>query len=213
MIGSSLYADKAQKQKDQIEAVLNNDVVGNDVSGDGRSENGLVHVFSEEPADSRSRELARYVRDTARSYVPSFKADLVFRSDRFSRGGDHTPFATDGFAAVRFTTPAENLGVQHTADDTFDKTSPAYTANVARVNAAAAGEPCASAAPAGCGARTPDRREQRAQSSQPRARQIKVRRCAALERSASRGGSRRIRGRHRARLHLRSGSTKSSLAR
>ena len=136
LIGSSLYADKAQKQKDQIEAVLNNDVVGNDVSGDGRSENRLVHVFSEEPADSRSRELARYVRDTARSYVPSFNADLVFRSDRFSRGGDHTPFATDGFAAVRFTTPAENLGVQHTAEDTLDKTSPGYTANVARVNAA-----------------------------------------------------------------------------
>jgi hypothetical protein len=137
LIGSSLYADKAQKQKDQIEAVFNNDVVGNDVSGDGRAENGLVRVFSDEPADSRSRELARYVRDTARSYVPSFKADLIFRSDRFSRGGDHTPFSTDGFAAVRFTTPAENLGVQHTANDTFDQTSPAYTANVARVNAAA----------------------------------------------------------------------------
>ncbi len=137
LIGSSLYADKAQKQKDQIEAVLNNDIVGNDVSGNGRSENGLVHVFSDEPADSLSRELARYVRDMAMSYVPSFKADLVFRADRFSRGGDHTPFSTDGFAAVRFTTPAENLGVQHTADDTLDKTSPSYTANVARVNAAA----------------------------------------------------------------------------
>lgn len=137
LIGSSLYADKARKQKDQIEAVLNNDIVGNDVAGDGRSENGLVRVFSDEPADSRSRELARYIRDMARNYVPSFKADLVFRSDRFSRGGDHTPFAADGFAAVRFTTPAENLGVQHTAEDTFDKTSPAYTANVARVNAAA----------------------------------------------------------------------------
>ena len=136
LIGSSLYAAKAQKQNDRIEAVLNNDIVGNDVSGDGRSENRLVRVFSDEPADSLSRELARYVRDAAGSYVPSFKADLVFRSDRFSRGGDHTPFAADGFAAVRFTTPAENLGVQHTADDTLDKTSPAYTANVARVNAA-----------------------------------------------------------------------------
>lgn len=137
LVGSSLYADKAQKRKDQIEAVLNNDIVGNDVAGNGRSENGLVHVFSDEPADSLSRELARYVRDMALSYVPSFKADPVFRADRFSRGGDHTPFSTDGFAAVRFTTPAENLGAQHTADDTLDKTSASYTANIARVNAAA----------------------------------------------------------------------------
>ena len=44
---------------------------------------------------------------------------------------------TDGYAGVRFTTPAENLGIQHTKDDTFDKTSPAYAANVARVNGAA----------------------------------------------------------------------------
>ncbi len=138
LIGSSLYADRAQKQKDAIEAVLNNDIVGNDVTGDGRSESGSVHVFSDEPADSRSRELARYVRDVATSYVPSFKAEPVFRNDRFSRGGDHTPFSTDGFAAVRFTTPAENLGAQHTAEDTFDKTSSTYIANVARVNAAAA---------------------------------------------------------------------------
>jgi hypothetical protein len=137
LIGSTLFAEKAQRQKDAIEAVLNNDIVGNDVTGAGRANNSLVHVFSEEPADSASRQLARYIRDTAQRYVPSFKADLVFRADRFSRGGDHTPFNTNGFAAVRFTTPAENLGAQHTAEDTFDKASPAYTTAVARVNAAA----------------------------------------------------------------------------
>lgn len=138
LVGSTLYSDRAQKQKEQIEAVLNNDIVGNDVAGDGRSENRLVHVFSPEPADSPSRELARYIRDMAQRYVPAFQADTVFREDRFGRGGDHTPFALDGFAAVRFTTPAENLGSQHNADDTYDKTSRDYTANVARVNAAAA---------------------------------------------------------------------------
>jgi hypothetical protein len=137
LIGSTLYANKAQERKEQIEAVLNNDIVGNDITGLGRADNSLVHVFSEDPDDSASRELARYIRDTAQRYVPSFKADLVFRADRFSRGGDHTPFNTDGFAAVRFTTPAENLGVQHTAEDTFEKASPAYTTSVARVNAAA----------------------------------------------------------------------------
>jgi hypothetical protein len=142
LVGSSLYADKAKRNNEQIEAVLNNDIVGNDTTGkdsagDARSESGFVHVFSDDPADSLSRELARYVRSCAQRYLPGFRSELVFRGDRFSRGGDHTPFVQDGYAAVRFTTPAENLGAQHSPEDTFDKASPAYTANVARVNGAA----------------------------------------------------------------------------
>jgi len=137
LIGSNLYALKAKDHKDQIEAVLNNDVVGVAVAGDGRAENGVVHVFSEEPADSSSRELARYIRETAQRYVPGFRAEPVFRQDRFSRGGDHSPFNANGFAAVRFTSAAENLGIQHTANDTFDKSSPDYATLVARVNGAA----------------------------------------------------------------------------
>jgi hypothetical protein len=137
LIGSTLYAEKAKEHKDQIEAVFNNDIVGNDVAGNGHSANGFVHVFSEDPNDSGSRELARYIRSAAQIYVPAFKAELVFRNDRFGRGGDHTPFNQAGFTAVRFTTPAENLGAQHTAEDTLDKTSPGFNANVARVNAAA----------------------------------------------------------------------------
>ena len=137
LVGSSLYADKAKARNDRIEAVFNNDIVGYDVTGDGRATSGYVHVFSDEPADSVSRELARYVRDCAQRYVPGFRAEPVFRGDRFSRGGDHTPFVSDGFAGIRFTTPVENLGIEHTANDTFDKTSPVYTANVARVNGAA----------------------------------------------------------------------------
>jgi hypothetical protein len=137
LVGSTLYADKAKKDGAQIEAVLNNDIVGNDDAGNGLKESGLVRVFSDDPTDSVSRELARYVRLCAQRYVPGFRTDLVFRNDRFSRGGDHTPFVANGFAGVRFTTAAENLAAQHTANDTFDKSSPAYTANVARVNGAA----------------------------------------------------------------------------
>jgi hypothetical protein len=137
LIGSSLYAAKAKEHKDQIEAVLNNDVIGVAVAGDGHAENGMVHVFSEEPNDSTSRELARYIRETAQRYVPAFKAEPVFRQDRFSRGGDHSPFNANGFAAVRFTSAAENLGIQHTANDTFDKSSPEYVTFVTRVNGAA----------------------------------------------------------------------------
>jgi hypothetical protein len=136
LVGSSLYAAKARDHKDQIEAVLNNDVVGVAAAGDGRAENGLVRVFSEEPADSPSRGLARYIRETAQRYVPGFRAEPVFRQDRFSRGGDHSPFNANGFAAVRFTSAEENLGIQHTANDTFDKSSPEYATFVARVNGA-----------------------------------------------------------------------------
>jgi Zn-dependent M28 family amino/carboxypeptidase len=75
LVGSSLYAAKAKEQKAKIEAVLNNDVVGVAVAGDGRTENALVHVFSDEPADSPSRELARYIRETAQRCLPGFRAD------------------------------------------------------------------------------------------------------------------------------------------
>src|SRR5580704_6769369 len=62
--------------------------------------------------------------------------DMIFRRDRFSRGGDHTSFVHDGYAAVRFTTPSENYANQHTATDTFANSSPSYTTRVAKVNAA-----------------------------------------------------------------------------
>jgi hypothetical protein len=138
LVGSTLYADRAQQRGEQIEAVLNNDIVGSDTTNTGRVENTYVHVFSDEPMDSGPRSVARYVRETAMHYVPGFRAEPIFRADRFSRGGDHTPFALDGFAAVRFTTPAENLPAQHSANDTFDKAAPNYIAQVARVNAAVA---------------------------------------------------------------------------
>jgi hypothetical protein len=73
-------------------------------------------------------------------YQPGFDVNLVFRHDRFGRGGDHSPFAADGFAAIRVTTPMENFANQHTATDTFANTAPAYTALVAKANAAGIAE-------------------------------------------------------------------------
>ena len=137
LIGSTLFAQAARKAKASIEAVLNNDIIGNDRAGNGIVMTHTVRVFSADPADSPSRSLARYIFDTAPRYVPSMRVDLVFRSDRFGRGGDHTPFNREGYAAVRFTTPAEALDLQHTEKDTFEAASPAYTARVAKVNAAA----------------------------------------------------------------------------
>lgn len=137
LIGASLYARKAKAAKQTIDAVLNNDIIGSDVSGNGHSENNLVWLFSEEPNDSPSRQVARYVRDIGERYVPSMHVGMVFRHDRFGRGGDHTPFNQEGFAAIRITTPNENYANQHTPTDTFANTSVSYTARVTRVNAAA----------------------------------------------------------------------------
>lgn len=137
LLGSRLYAAKAHAEKRMIDAVLNNDIIGSDVAGDGRVDNRTVRVFSEEPSDSPSRQLARYIQEAGARYVPWMKVDLIFRHDRFARGGDHTPFNAAGYAAVRFTTPAENYSNQHTPTDTFANTSPAYTAQVTRINAAA----------------------------------------------------------------------------
>jgi hypothetical protein len=138
LVGSTAYARNAADAKTVIDAVLNNDIIGNDVAGNGKAATASVRIFADEPMDASSRSLARYIKSIGEIYYPSLTADLVFRADRFGRGGDHTPFHRAGFAAVRFTTSAEFYANQHTATDTFANASPAYTARVARLNAAVA---------------------------------------------------------------------------
>jgi hypothetical protein len=140
LFGSSLYAEAAAARHDQIEGVFNNDIIGSNVTGNGETSNRYVNVYSEDPNDSISRQLARYMKAANEKYQPGFDVNLVFRHDRFGRGGDHSPFAADGFAAIRVTTPMENFANQHTATDTFANTAPAYTALVAKANAAAIAE-------------------------------------------------------------------------
>jgi len=138
LLGSTLYAEKAHKENQKIEAVLNNDIIGSVESGNGRVENSRVNVFSEDPSDSPSRQLARYVREMGERYLPSMHVDLMFRADRLGRGGDHTPFNQEGFAGVRFSSPQENYANQHSLTDTFANTSVPYITRVVKVNAAAA---------------------------------------------------------------------------
>jgi hypothetical protein len=138
LLGATLYAQRAKSLNQKIEAVLNNDIIGSDIGGDGRMENRRVNIFSEDPIDSPSREIARYAREVGERYVPSMMVDPVFRADRFGRGGDHTAFNMEGFAAVRFSTPVENFANQHSATDTFSNTSPKYIAQVTKVNGAVA---------------------------------------------------------------------------
>ena len=137
LVGSTLYAAKAHAENRIIDGVLNNDIIGSVRAGNGLLDSGHIRVFSEHPNDSPSRQLARYIKEVGERYVPAMKVDLIFRNDRFGRGGDHTPFNYEGYAAVRFTTPAEKYEDQHTATDTFANTSPAYAMRVTRVNAAA----------------------------------------------------------------------------
>ena len=137
LVGSSLYARRVRKENQTIDGVLNNDIIGSDVSGNGRFDNSTISVYSEDPDDSTSRQLARYVKDIAERYLPSLNIDLVFRADRLGRGGDHTPFNQEGYPAVRVTTPNENYANQHTVTDTFANTSVPYASRVIQANAAA----------------------------------------------------------------------------
>ncbi len=131
LYGSNHFASEARKKNMNIIADLNNDIVGAIKGGNGVVENNMVRVFSEgykeitigerklNPEfigyenDSPSRELARYIFANAKQFLPTFKAQLIFRQDRFLRGGDHASFNKYGYAGVRFTEPNEDYNHQH----------------------------------------------------------------------------------------------------
>ncbi len=138
LVGSTLEAAKAKKENEGIEAVINSDIIGTEVSGNGRIDNGSVSVYSDEVMDSANQQLARLYREIGERYVPSMKVKVMFMQDRVGRGGDHTPFQIEGFAAVRVSTPNENYANQHTATDTLENMSVPYTARVTRINGAVA---------------------------------------------------------------------------
>lgn len=132
LLGADHLAARAQKEQWEIGAMLNNDMIGQaSASGTHLYDNARVRVFSEGiPAvagdtlltqiralgmenDSRSRQLARYIKATGERYVDQLEVVMVYRNDRFLRGGDHTPFLKRGFTAVRITDIHENYLHQH----------------------------------------------------------------------------------------------------
>ncbi len=132
LLGSTYMATKARKDNLNIEAVLNNDIMGSNNSNETNNVNNTqVRVFSEGmPAyeleknaksirqlglenDGKSRQLARYVKEIGERYVDNLDIKLIYRNDRFLRGGDHTPFVENGFTAVRITEMNENYTRQH----------------------------------------------------------------------------------------------------
>ncbi|MCR4396904.1 MAG: M20/M25/M40 family metallo-hydrolase [Candidatus Saccharicenans sp.] len=133
LVGSTLYARKMKEQGKNIEAVLTMDMISNIKAGNGYVDSTRVRVFSDDPNDSPSRELARYVKRVAEQVYPSFEVNLIYRADRFGRGGDHTPFVMEGFPGIRFTEARENYSVQHTPLDKIENLSVPYCADVTRV--------------------------------------------------------------------------------
>lgn len=174
--GSTHFAKMAKEQGWQLEGVLNNDIVGgNTTLGDTLQNKNWVRVFSEGiPAaatdadirrikatggenDSSSRELARYIHSVGETYdFGAFSPKLIFRRDRYLRGGDHSAFNEQGFAAVRFTEYREDYNHQHQDVRTENGIEYGdlpkfvdfeYVANVARLNAATLASLASSPAP------------------------------------------------------------------
>ena len=138
LVGARLHAQKAVAEKIPIEAVFNNDIVGNDHGGNGIIDGATIRVYSEGPEDSPSRELARFIERWGGRYVPSHRVRPMARPDRFGRGGDHSAYNQLGFTAVGFRESRENFTRQHDVRDTFEGIALPYLAQNARVNAAAA---------------------------------------------------------------------------
>ncbi|MBC8065730.1 MAG: M20/M25/M40 family metallo-hydrolase [Chlorobia bacterium] len=140
LYGSKALAERAVKEGWKIDAVLSNDMIGNVKNPVGQKNEKLVRVFSAEyqavgeSKAHQSRELARVIEFLTRESVDNFGVKLVFRNDRFGRGGDHTPFMQAGFSAVRFTEAVENYTHQHTIDDLPEHMDWRYLANSAKID-------------------------------------------------------------------------------
>jgi len=132
LLGAYHNAEKSKKENLNIEAVLNNDIMGSNNSSETNIINNTqVRVFSEGlpfyeldknaksirqfglENDGKARQLARYVKEIGERYVDNLQVMMIYRNDRFLRGGDHTPYVENGYAAVRITEMNENYYHQH----------------------------------------------------------------------------------------------------
>jgi Zn-dependent M28 family amino/carboxypeptidase len=162
LYGGQILADYAKAKGWRVEAVLNNDIVGNTHGQDGRIEDKVVRVFSEGTranesaaqsaerrrnggeADSPSRNLARFIQTISEENRPGLIVREIWRADRFGRGGDQAPMQAAGFPAVRITEGDENYTRQHqdvrtengiAYGDVISGVDFTYLAKVTRLNA------------------------------------------------------------------------------
>lgn len=161
LTGSTYFAKDAAAKKLNIEAMFDNDIVGGVTTYKNTPDRQTIRVFAEGvPSnetqqeantrrsvggenDSPARQLGRYVLEMARVYSPMFKPIMIYRRDRYGRGGDHIPFLENGFAAVRFTETHEDYTHQHQTvkmvdgkqyGDLPEFVDFGYVANAARIN-------------------------------------------------------------------------------
>ena len=139
LYGSTHLAQRLHAGGYKIVSAFTDDIAGNVVAEDGTVDSTSVRIFGAEPDNGPSRELARYAWATGTIYDPGFQILPVFRLDRISRGGDHSPFVGLGDPGLRFTERLENYKRQHLPTDDFAHVNFGYVANVARLNASVVG--------------------------------------------------------------------------
>ena len=161
LLGAAYFAEQAKQKGMNIEAMITNDIVGGVTTLKNSPHRNRLRIFAEGvPSDetqqqaatrrsiggendSQARQLARYIKEQSDRYMKDFRAWIIYRRDRFGRGGDHIPFLERGFAAVRFTEPDEDYTHQHqnvrTENGKFYGDTPEfvdykYLANATRIN-------------------------------------------------------------------------------
>ncbi|HKP87418.1 MAG TPA: M28 family metallopeptidase [Blastocatellia bacterium] len=165
LLGATHWAEMAKQKNLNIAGMITNDIIGSSRAEDGHVDDTHVRLFAEgvPPAkevsdqlrgllqtggenDGPTRQLARHVKETAEKYMPGFTVTVIYRKDRYLRGGDHSPFLERGFPALRMTEPNEDFRHQHQMvrkedgvqfGDLPEYDDFNYIAQVARVNATA----------------------------------------------------------------------------
>lgn len=165
LLGARHWAQQARQKNLNIAGMFTNDIIGSSRADNGKVDNKQVRLFSQSiPAtremsetvrqlvatggdsDSLSRQLARHTKEQGERYLKDFKVSVIHRADRYLRGGDHMPFLEQGYAALRFTEPAEDFAHQHqdlrtengkVYGDLIEFNDYDYIAKVTKVNAAA----------------------------------------------------------------------------
>lgn len=165
LYGARRWAKEAREANLNIQGMFTNDIIGSSVADDGTDEPFRVRLFADGipplrdntlmvqaylrtggENDMPTRQLARQIKWAGEHYVEGMHVDMIYRRDRYLRGGDHMAFLEEGYPAVRFSEPNENYAHQHQYvreedgkqyGDLPEFVDFAYIARVARVNAAA----------------------------------------------------------------------------
>lgn len=162
LFGGKGLAAYAKEQGWEIIGIMNNDMIGNIEGVDGVIDNRTFRIFSEPvppteterqrnarrfyggEVDGISRQLARFIYKTTKTYMPEMNPRMIYRLDRFGRGGHHRPFNDAGFAGIRIMEAHENYTQQHqdirtengiNYGDTFEHVNFPYNAKLTAVNA------------------------------------------------------------------------------